>query len=212
MREGRTGRSLFVMPDSGNRAPSILFLPVILPPWIPIEDGFPLKTCGNNRRGPAGRTDGGLAGRTEGAFAGRTEGTASLSVMPARVSVIPRSVVIPCSVGILNLPVVILNEGKNLASRCPRPPAAGVWPKRGESGSSFPSPRPSPSRGEGVGPRLTRLLQNVNNGQNDRRVSCGKDGRDGLFLSCPTVVIGHPASFFFPSSFPPGFPLRMDSR
>ena len=48
------------MPDGCYRASSILSLPIILPPWIPVEDGFPLKTCGNDRKGPCGndRRDG----------------------------------------------------------------------------------------------------------------------------------------------------------
>ena len=58
--EGRKGRPLSVMPDGGYRASSVFSLLVILLPWIPVEDGFPLKTCGNDRGGLAGMTEGAL--------------------------------------------------------------------------------------------------------------------------------------------------------
>ena len=50
-------RSPSVMPDGFYRASSVLSSPAsrtpchARPPWISSEDGFPLKTCGNDRRG-----------------------------------------------------------------------------------------------------------------------------------------------------------------
>ena len=137
MREGRTGRPLSVMPDGCYRASSILSLPIILPPWIPVEDGFPLKTCGNDRRGACGND---------------ADGTASLSVMPACVSVIPLPVVV-----ILALPIVILNDVKNLASRWPGQDAAGVWASGASAGLPFPHPGPLPE-GEREQGRVSRGL------------------------------------------------------
>ena len=81
-REGR--RPLSVMPDGSpitnvgdkrNRASSVLSLAcysvrLVLPvSWISPEDGFPLKTCGNDRRGLREGQEGRAAGRE-----GRTGG------------------------------------------------------------------------------------------------------------------------------------------
>ena len=56
-------RSPSVMPDGFYRASSVFSLPhhpvrpgMPAPPWISSEDGFPLKTCGNDRKG--GRREG----------------------------------------------------------------------------------------------------------------------------------------------------------
>ena len=56
---GKDGRGSLspVMPDGFYRASSVLSSPAsrtpchARPPWISSEDGFPLKTCGNDRRG-----------------------------------------------------------------------------------------------------------------------------------------------------------------
>ena len=108
----RRGGPLFVMPDS-----LLLSCPTVVIGHpgsflFSSEDGFPLKTCGNDRRGLAGRT--------------------------------------------------------------------------GEGGGKD-------GRGD----------------ENDRRGGPLSVMPDSLSLSCPTVVIGHPASFLFPPA--PGFPLKMDS-
>ena len=88
---GRTGRgslspvmparSPSVMPDGFYRASSVFSSPSsgtschARPPWISSEDGFPLKTCGNDRKGGRREERKGLTGRT-----GR--GGISPSVMP----------------------------------------------------------------------------------------------------------------------------------
>ena len=83
------------MPDGCYRASKVFSLfhhPVALscpaPPWIPVEDGFPLKACGNDRRGTwregqEGRREGRTRKR-EGQEGRRREGRKgrSLSVMP----------------------------------------------------------------------------------------------------------------------------------
>ena len=63
------------------------------------------------------------------------------SVIPPSAAILPFSVILP--------PSVILSEAKNLASRLPGHDAGGMGP-RIEGGHFFPSPRPSPARGEGV--------------------------------------------------------------
>ena len=69
-----------VIPDIFNRESTVLSLPIIRSarsfppappldsrsPWIPVEDGFPLKTGGNDKRGTGGNDRRGLPGMTEG--------------------------------------------------------------------------------------------------------------------------------------------------
>ena len=104
----------------------------------------------------------------------------SAVILPSSV-ILPSAAIFPSS--------VILSEGKNLAFRLPGYDAGGVG-QRIECGHFFPSPRPSPSRGEGGGwgseagegfPAMVNPLS----------VILAPAGIQGLRFGCLAVCVGH---------------------